>query len=184
MTKLSWWCCFKAKVKAKVCRRVGGPILWTVPSLGPPDPVDLTSSNRNASGAPSGSDTVWRRKTDGKPRVPVLFFPSFDLSCYYHLSPAIRCSAVTASQETRRQTRGSCWAPPPPQVTQAGDDKGWREGGGVDDSQLRGERGGEVGEVSGGERNGGRWRKTGRAVTKLWLIATVLDIEPRWEAPS
>lgn len=43
---------------------------------------------------------------------------------------------------------------------------GEREGG-EDDSQLRGERGGEVGEVSGGERNRGRWRKTGRAVTKL-----------------
>lgn len=34
----------------------------------------------------------------------LLSFPSFDLSCYYHLLPAVRCSAVTVPQETRGQT--------------------------------------------------------------------------------
>lgn len=101
---------------------------------------------------------------------PCCFFQASNLSCSCHLSPAIRCSAVTPSQETRGQTdAGFLLSGPLPlfrlrkqEMTKDGE----REGG-ADDSQLRGERGGEVGKVSGGERNGGRWRKTGRAVTKL-----------------
>lgn len=35
----------------------------------------------------------------------VIFF-CFDLSCYYPLLPAVKCAAVTAPHETRRQTEG------------------------------------------------------------------------------
>lgn len=156
---------------------------------------NLSFSNPSTSAASSGSDTVWRRKTESLVLVCLRYLLqlwSLPLLSSFACGQVLGCHGSPGNTQAGRcgvpaeRWRALRRPPPPPlfrlcrwEMTK----DGGRQGG-ADDNQLRGEKGGEGEKVSGTERNGGRQRKTGRAVMKVWLMPTVLDIELSWEARS
>lgn len=130
------------KLKWKIRKRVEHPLLWTCRC----PTADLTFSSQTLFGG--------GRWMESLALMCLLSFPSFDLSCYYHLLPVVRCSAVTAPQETRRADRrgGSCSAPtrPPPPFCLGYASRRWQKMEGGKEEQMT---------ISWEARKEGKWEK-------------------------
>lgn len=166
----------------KVRKRVGHPLLWTCPSSSRCPKADLTFSSQTLFGG--------GRWMESLALMCLLSFPSFDLSCYYHLLPAVRCSAVTAPPGNTRADRrgGSCSAPkrPPPPFCLGYASRRWQKMEGGKEEQMT---------ISWEARKEGKWekRQEGRGTEEdgerrrelsSKSDSLLLDIEPSWEAGS